>query len=401
MGDISWMTQVQELIIKGNRDTIPPWCPASYQELIQSCWAQDPASRPNWETVISKIESDILPIQAPFLDTHPPTQEYHNNLKSIWQAKKEEEERKKEMERMKQIDEDEEREDETLLTERTISMREHLSNNDVYIAFKKYLESNVTANSAQQTSTESDEKKNATRKEVQYLQAWKIISEFGKSAPKNSLDTAQAAGAIAKLFGSGTFVMLGENSEEHKQILDRLNVKISALGGSDGGNSSNISSDGGDESDFDSDDEGNDHLKIFKEILTIIETGLSEFYRNFVSTPQAASFLSTAAFTGTLLSSVPVTSSSKLSNSSPRLPTKSNSAKPKSMQLNPPTTSSTSSSVNSIPTTTPASSVDPEKQKFKLKRKSLKKLNPIKKDKDKEKDKKRYTEENDKDKSKT
>ncbi len=53
-------SQVQQLLIQGRRETIPPSCPIPYAQLIQHCWAQDPILRPDsWET-IKFILSNII-----------------------------------------------------------------------------------------------------------------------------------------------------------------------------------------------------------------------------------------------------------------------------------------------------------------------------------------------------
>jgi len=51
--------------VEGKRPEIPP-CPAQYRELIEGCWAGDPEMRPNFDTIIQKLE-----LVSAFVQEHP------------------------------------------------------------------------------------------------------------------------------------------------------------------------------------------------------------------------------------------------------------------------------------------------------------------------------------------
>lgn len=44
-------------LLKGERETLPSHVPSVYAELIQACWAKDPAQRPGLTTLISRLEA--------------------------------------------------------------------------------------------------------------------------------------------------------------------------------------------------------------------------------------------------------------------------------------------------------------------------------------------------------
>eukprot|EP00005_Dracoamoeba_jomungandri_P003540 CAMPEP_0174258662 /NCGR_PEP_ID=MMETSP0439-20130205/7618_1 /TAXON_ID=0 /ORGANISM="Stereomyxa ramosa, Strain Chinc5" /LENGTH=574 /DNA_ID=CAMNT_0015342253 /DNA_START=51 /DNA_END=1772 /DNA_ORIENTATION=+ len=40
----------------GGRPRLPPWCPQEFKELIELCWEIDPTKRPNFKTILQKLE---------------------------------------------------------------------------------------------------------------------------------------------------------------------------------------------------------------------------------------------------------------------------------------------------------------------------------------------------------
>jgi len=59
-GHIPFMSLIEDKIIGGERPVIPDDCPASYRDLIEACWAQDPGRRPSSNEVIERIEALIV-----------------------------------------------------------------------------------------------------------------------------------------------------------------------------------------------------------------------------------------------------------------------------------------------------------------------------------------------------
>lgn len=47
---------------QGVRPRIPPECPPSLGNLIERCWAADPATRPNMVTILDELENILIDV---------------------------------------------------------------------------------------------------------------------------------------------------------------------------------------------------------------------------------------------------------------------------------------------------------------------------------------------------
>eukprot|EP01102_Stenamoeba_stenopodia_P014052 TRINITY_DN4636_c0_g2_i1.p1 TRINITY_DN4636_c0_g2~~TRINITY_DN4636_c0_g2_i1.p1 ORF type:complete len:1322 (+),score=264.84 TRINITY_DN4636_c0_g2_i1:1203-5168(+) len=63
--EMEFLWEIQESIVEGKRPEIPP-CPVLYRELIDGCWAGDPEMRPNFDTILQKLE-----MVTSFIQEHP------------------------------------------------------------------------------------------------------------------------------------------------------------------------------------------------------------------------------------------------------------------------------------------------------------------------------------------
>ncbi|GAM20898.1 hypothetical protein SAMD00019534_040730 [Acytostelium subglobosum LB1] len=66
-----WMSKLEDEIILGLRPTIPASCPPEYVELIQSCWAHEPNSRPTFASIVETL-GNLKKRFAPVSSTLPP-----------------------------------------------------------------------------------------------------------------------------------------------------------------------------------------------------------------------------------------------------------------------------------------------------------------------------------------
>ena len=57
--DVANYNIIKDAVKSGERADIPDECPASFAELIKSCWAQDPKKRPTMEMVVATLERTI------------------------------------------------------------------------------------------------------------------------------------------------------------------------------------------------------------------------------------------------------------------------------------------------------------------------------------------------------
>lgn len=48
--------QVVRSVDRGERLTIPDYCPADYAQLINDCWSSDPAKRPSFVDCLARME---------------------------------------------------------------------------------------------------------------------------------------------------------------------------------------------------------------------------------------------------------------------------------------------------------------------------------------------------------
>jgi len=48
--------QIVRAVDRGDRLTIPPWCPSDYDALIQECWDPNPAKRPYFTAILPRLE---------------------------------------------------------------------------------------------------------------------------------------------------------------------------------------------------------------------------------------------------------------------------------------------------------------------------------------------------------
>ena len=56
--------QVLFKVFSGHKPDVPADVPAGYNELMEECWAKDPAKRPSFKSVLSRLQAlliDALP----------------------------------------------------------------------------------------------------------------------------------------------------------------------------------------------------------------------------------------------------------------------------------------------------------------------------------------------------
>ena len=57
---IRFRTELRETVQSGGRPAIPAHCPTDYRQLIEQCWATDPAGRPSFSEIVRKrVFSDL------------------------------------------------------------------------------------------------------------------------------------------------------------------------------------------------------------------------------------------------------------------------------------------------------------------------------------------------------
>jgi len=61
-----WFSDMEEWITLGKRPEIPKRCPLGLRKVIESCWHQQPSSRPNFSWIMQKLEE--LKTRVPKLD---------------------------------------------------------------------------------------------------------------------------------------------------------------------------------------------------------------------------------------------------------------------------------------------------------------------------------------------
>lgn len=79
--DAEFHNSLSELLKKGTRPQIPQGCeaaPAGYRELMESCWAGDPASRPSFDEILETI-SQLRNTAASPLHPQPPKQSIYED----------------------------------------------------------------------------------------------------------------------------------------------------------------------------------------------------------------------------------------------------------------------------------------------------------------------------------
>jgi hypothetical protein len=59
--------ELEEAILSGKRPTLPKDAPQAYVDLIQSCWADDPKVRPDFERICNEMIPQILQQEYPDL----------------------------------------------------------------------------------------------------------------------------------------------------------------------------------------------------------------------------------------------------------------------------------------------------------------------------------------------
>eukprot|EP01129_Flabellula_baltica_P001775 TRINITY_DN11690_c0_g1_i1.p1 TRINITY_DN11690_c0_g1~~TRINITY_DN11690_c0_g1_i1.p1 ORF type:complete len:990 (-),score=186.46 TRINITY_DN11690_c0_g1_i1:18-2987(-) len=73
--EIQFMSDVQSVIIAGERPDIPLYVPIEVKEIIQRCWSSEPSERPEWDQILKKLGS----IDADFLE-----EDIGPSLRSYW-----------------------------------------------------------------------------------------------------------------------------------------------------------------------------------------------------------------------------------------------------------------------------------------------------------------------------
>ncbi len=53
----SW--DIAQFIVDGNREKIPKDCPSDFAQLIERCWSQDPEQRPDFQTIVERLEKIV------------------------------------------------------------------------------------------------------------------------------------------------------------------------------------------------------------------------------------------------------------------------------------------------------------------------------------------------------
>jgi hypothetical protein len=48
-----------QAIVEGKKLEVPPWAPADYAALLRDCWLTDPALRPSFNDIYSRIEVQL------------------------------------------------------------------------------------------------------------------------------------------------------------------------------------------------------------------------------------------------------------------------------------------------------------------------------------------------------
>jgi len=81
-GEISFMAELEKMIIRGDRPPIPPETPEVFQALIVDCWDNSPNRRPPFTKVVARIEKYLDPSKQPAsLTRHSTTPEIEKERK--------------------------------------------------------------------------------------------------------------------------------------------------------------------------------------------------------------------------------------------------------------------------------------------------------------------------------
>eukprot|EP01124_Arcella_intermedia_P010567 TRINITY_DN17088_c0_g1_i1.p1 TRINITY_DN17088_c0_g1~~TRINITY_DN17088_c0_g1_i1.p1 ORF type:complete len:1967 (-),score=438.86 TRINITY_DN17088_c0_g1_i1:33-5933(-) len=152
--------EIEERVMAGERQEIPKECPPQYSQIIESCWAQKPQSRPAWSTILKTLKEIQDFSEEKYNEMEQKNLDYWKRLMAALREKElekqrleEEKKRKREEELLKQEEETLKREaQERERNEKSDKKEDKKKKNFLFFKAKKS-ESHLKADSATQPQT--------------------------------------------------------------------------------------------------------------------------------------------------------------------------------------------------------------------------------------------------------